>query len=177
MLILQHIWSRWTKESRGANARRPRPRLEEAYAFPEIEAGGDVWCHEIHSVGEEDFAVEQSLDPIVGDEWRHWRPHRATPLAWHLHKDAADIRLANPSQHRLRTKWPAFLPSPLFTLRPGETARIDWNGRLRMSMGGSDRSYYYEQHTYWLALAEAPGPRLFLDARPKKHIDLRTEIY
>jgi hypothetical protein len=43
-------------------------------------------------------------------------------------EDAADIRLANPSRHRLTTKWPAFLPSPLFTLHPGETARIDWNG-------------------------------------------------
>ena len=145
--------------------------------LPGIQTGSDVWCHEISAVEEDGFAVEESVSPITQEEWARARPHRATPLGWHLRKGAADIRLTNPSEYRLRTKWPAFLPSPLFTLRPGETARIDWNGRLRMSLFGSNRSYYYEQHTYWLAFAAAPEPRLFLDARPKKHVDLRTEIY
>lgn len=177
MLILQHIWSRWTKESRGANARWPRRRLEEVYPLPADEAGGDIWCHEICAVEEDGFAIDESAGPIVHDDWIRARPHRTTPLAWHMRKGAADIRLTNPSRYRLTTKWPAFLPSPLFTLAPGETARIDWNGRLRMSLFGSNRSYYYEQHTYWLALAEAPEPRLFLDSKPRKHVDLRTEIY
>jgi hypothetical protein len=177
MLILQHIWSRWTKRARGANAALRRPRLEEVYALPALTESGEIWCHEIRAVEEEEFAVEQSAGPIDQEEWKRATPHRATPLGWHLKKDAADIRLTNPSEHRLRTKWPAFLPSPLFTLRPGETARIDWNGRLRMSMGGSNRSFYWEQHIYWLAFAEAPHPRLFLDAEPRKHVDLRTEIY
>jgi hypothetical protein len=177
MLILQHIWSRWSKYSRGANAPLRRPRLEEVYELPPARAVGDVWCHEIGAVEEEGFAIAQGAGPIDLEQWRRSRPHRATPLGWHLHKDSADIRLANPSQYRLRTKWPAFLPSPLFTLRLGETARIDWNGRLRMSLFGSNRSHYFEQHIYWLALADAPEPRLFLDAKPRKHIDLRTEIY
>jgi hypothetical protein len=69
-------------------------------------------------------------------------------------------------------RWP-----PLFTLREGETARIDWNGRFRTSLFGSNRSSYYEQHIYWLALTGDPPPRLFLDATPRKHVDLRTEIY
>lgn len=177
MLILQHIWSRWTKESRGANSLWPRPRLNEVYALPALPAEGEVWRHEVHAVPEEDFAVGEKAGPVGQEEWRQSRPWRATPLGWRLRGDEADIRLSNPSEHRLRTKWPAFLPSPLFTLRPGETARIDWNGRLRMSLFGSNRSLYWEQHTYWLAVAEAPHPRLFLDAKPRKHVDLRTEIY
>ena len=177
MLILQHIWSRWTKSSRGADSPLRRPRLEEVYPLPAGPADGDVWCHEVRAVEEHDFAIEQSAGPIAHDDWIRARPHRATPLGWHLRKDSADIRLSNPSEYRLRTKWPAFLPSPLFTLRAGETVRIDWNGRLRMSLFGSNRSHYFEQHTYWLALADAPEPRLFLDAKPRKHVDLRTEIY
>jgi hypothetical protein len=48
-----------------------------------------------------------------------------------------------------------------------------------MSTFGSNRSSYYEQHIYWLAFADgpAPAPRLFLDAAPRKHVDLRTGIY
>jgi len=85
--------------------------------------------------------------------------------------------VSRPSAWRLQTKWPAFLPSPLFTLRPGDVARIDWNARLRRSTFGSNRASYYEQHLYWLALADTPHLRLFLDSRPRKHVDLRTEIY
>lgn len=177
MLIVQHIWSRWTKESRGANARWPRPRLDEIYALPPGPADGEIWRHEIRAVPEENLEVAQAAGPIGREEWQHSRPWRANPLDWHLHKDRADIRLSNPSEYRLKTKWPAFLPSPLFSLRSGETARIDWNGRFRMSLFGSNRSFYWEQHIYWLAVAEAPTPRLFLDAKPKKHVDLRTEIY
>jgi len=72
------------------------------------------------------------------------------------------------------SKWPAHLPSPLFTLHPGDTARIDWNGRFAF---GSNHSSYYEQHIYWLAMADAVEPRLFLDATPRKHVDLRGDIY
>jgi len=97
------------------------------------------------------FTIGQSAGPIDLEQWQRSRPHRATPLGWHLHRDCADIRLSNPSEYRRRTKWPAFLPSPLFTLRLGETARIDWNGRLRTSLFRSNRSQYYEQHIYWLA--------------------------
>jgi hypothetical protein len=154
-----------------------RPRLQEVYALPGTPPAGDVWCHEIRAVEESGFAIEEYAGAIVHGDWIRARPHRATPLAWNLRKDSADIRLTNPSEGRLTTKWPAFLPSPLFNLKLDETARIDWNGRLRMSAGGSNGSYYYEQHTYWLALAETPAPTLFLDLTPKKHVDLRAGIY
>jgi hypothetical protein len=117
------------------------------------------------------------LGAVTREEWRLGGPNADTVLDWHLHPNAADIVISRPGGSRLQTKWPAFLPSPLFTLRPGDVARIDWNARLRMSSGDSNRSSYYEQHIYWLALTDAPEPRLFLDATPRKHVDLRTEIY
>ena len=178
MLIIQHIWMRWTKQSRGANSRLARPRLEEVYALPEASADGPVLVHEIRAIEEDHgFAVEQSFGPVDRDTWGRPPAWHAQALGWHILKDRAEISLARPGGERLQTKWPAFLPSPLFALRPGDTARIDWNGRLRTSMGDSNRSSYYEQHTYWLALADAPAPRLFLDADPRKHVDLRTGIY
>jgi len=131
----------------------------------------------VRAIESEAFEIVRQAGPVSRDSWRHGSPFADTVLDWRLRPGSADIILLNPSVHRLQTKWPAFLPSPLFTLRPGETARIDWNGRLRMSTSGSNRSSYYEQHIYRLALADSPHPRLFLDSEPRKHVDLRTEIY
>jgi hypothetical protein len=177
-LIIQHIWMRWTKQSRGANARLERPRLEEAYALPTPAGDGPVLCHEIRAIEQDHgFAIDESFAPVDRDSWHRPAPWREEVLDWRIRKDRVEISISSPSEHRLQTKWPAFLPSPLFALRLGDVARIDWNGRLRMSMGDSNRSSYYEQHLYRLALADAPTPRLFLDDEPRKHIDLRTGIY
>lgn len=131
----------------------------------------------MRAIESEGFEIERQAGPVTRESWRRGDPFADTVLDWHLHPGSADIVLSSPSVQRLQTKWPGFLPSPLFTLRWGETARIDWNGRLRMSTSGSNRASYYEQHIYRLALADAPHPRLFLDTEPRKHVDLRTEIY
>jgi len=178
MLIIQHIWMRWTKQSRGANSRLERPRLEEAYPLPAPAGDGAVLCHEVRAIEQDHgFAIDESFAPVDRETWGRPELWHEEVLDWRIGKDAIDIIVGRPSEHRLQTRWPAFLPSPLFALRPGDTARVDWNGRLRMSMGDSNRSSYYEQHLYWLALADAPEPRLFLDAEPRKHVDLRTGIY
>jgi hypothetical protein len=176
MLVLQHIWTRWTKAARGANAPLKRPRLEKAYALPVAMQLGSALLHEVRALELEDFRIERSFGAITRQAWKEEQWNHGALLDWHLGKEGAQIVLQSETSRR-QTKWPAFLPSPLFTLRDGETARIDWNGRFRTSMGGSNRSSYYEQHTYWLALTDDPEPRLFLDAEPRKHIDLRTEIY
>jgi hypothetical protein len=138
---------------------------------------GDVWRHEIRASEWEDFEIVERSGPVTREEWRLDGPNGDTVLDWHLHPGSADIAISRPGGSRLQTKWPAFLPSPLFTLRPGDVARIDWNARLRRSAGDSNRSTYYEQHIYRLALTDTPDPRLFLDAAPRKHVDLRTGIY
>jgi hypothetical protein len=176
MLVVQHIWSRWTKRARGANAALKRPRLDEAYPLPQGQDDGETLLHSVHALEQDGFELVSEAFPVTREQGKrsHW--NIGIRLDWRVRDGAAEIML-NKETERLQTKWPAFLPSPLFTLRAGETARIDWNGRFRTSMGDSDRSSYYEQHIYWLALAETPEPRLFLDAKPRKHVDLRTEIY
>ncbi|TMJ19506.1 MAG: hypothetical protein E6G92_06945 [Alphaproteobacteria bacterium] len=176
IFVIQHIWTRWTKTARGANAPLKRPRLDEAYRLPRAIPAASAVLHEIRSLENDGFGIEQSLAPVTRKEWTDAQWSHGATLDWHLGKDGAEIVLQSDTSRR-QTKWPAFLPSPLFVLRPGETARIDWNGRFRTSVGDSNRSSYYEQHCYWLALTETAEPRLFLDATPRKHVDLRTGIY
>ena len=76
------------------------------------------------------------------------------------------------------TDWPGHLPKPLIRLTPGESVLIDWNGRFRNSMGGSNRGYFYEQHRVAAACLDAPFDQdLFLKLKPKKAFDFTTRIY
>lgn len=177
MLIIQHIWTKWTKRSRGADSPVRRPRMAEAYLLPAISATEGVVRHEIRALERENFLPVEEVGSISRDEWERLQPYRDNALDWRWWGDRAEIILRKPSEHRQQTKWPAFLPKPLFTLEEGETARIEWNGRFISSMSGHNRSTYYEQHVYWLAVTHEPRERLFLDGEPKKTIDLRTEIY
>lgn len=176
MLIIQHIWTRWTKLSRGANSPLQRPRLAEAYPLPEVPVGTDVFLHEIKALERENFAITQWAGPITRKEWKEGQWHQGVLLDWLQTGFDAEITL-HKDTYRLQTKWPSFLPQPLFKVPLGETSRIDWNGRFRFSLFGSNRSSYYEQHCYWLAYAKDSDPRLFLDAQPRKHVDLRAHIY
>lgn len=177
MLIIQHIWTKWTKRSRGANSPIQRPRMAEVYPLPVISATEGVFRHEIRALERENFVPVEEVGPVSRDEWERLQPYRDNALDWRWRGDRAEIILRKPSEHRLQTKWPSFLPTPLFALEEEETARIEWNGRFISSMSGHNRATYYEQHLYWLAVTGEHRERLFLDARPKKTIDLRTEIY
>lgn len=180
MLILQHIWSRWTKGQRSGGDPRyyQRPKLEYAYPLPSVEAGDEAYLHDIGTdFLRRDIKAGEEIERMAGPITRDWWKQRDKVLDWRPRGKEVDIVLHHPSRWRMQTKFPAWLPSPLFTLRPGETARIEWNGRFRYSLFGSDRGSYYEQHVYWLALADNPGERLFLDAEPRKNIDYRRHIY
>lgn len=186
MLVLQHIMARWDKATRGANSPVQRPRLAPAYALPVPDAAKDggsggsspgtaeMLLHQVNSdmvFGEP--GPTEAIGLVTRAEWL--RSHPA--LGWLAHPGRIDISLSNPSEYRLQTRWPAHLPRPLFALERGDTARIEWNGRFRTSLFGSNCATYYEQHVYWLAFVEAPTERLFLDAEPRKTVDLTTHIY
>jgi hypothetical protein len=177
LLIIQHIWTKWTKEARGANSRLRRPRLAERYPLPEFREAASVLRHEVRALEAEGFAIAEEAGPTDREDWPRLQPYRNNALDWRIRADGVEILLSKPSEYTQQTRWPAQLPRPLFTLREGETARIDWNGRFMSSLSGSNRSSYYEQHTYWLAVAATPSRTLFLEAEPKKHIDFTTGIY
>ena len=181
MLIVQHIVATWDKATRGANSPVPRPRLATAYPMPpyQVPAGTEMLLHRIAADAEmqrrglsEARGPVESIAPLTRRDWERGDG----VLGWRAHADRIDISLSRPSS-RLQTRWPAHLPSPLFALHPGDTARIEWNGRLATSLFGSVRSTYYAHHIYWLAFTDEPAERLFIDATPRKSIDLTAHIY
>ena len=174
LLIIQHIWTKWTKRARGANSPLRRRRLAEAYPLPPETFDCAVLRHEVRAIESEEFAIVEQTGPTDRDSFARQWPHRHTALDWRLWTGEAEILVRKPSDYTQQTKWPAKLPNPLFVLKAGETARIEWNGRFAF---GSNRSSYFEQHVYWLAIAAGPEPRLFLDAQPRKRIDYTTHIY
>ncbi len=177
MLVIQHIWHRLTKGQRGADKAYKRPLLERAYPLLEMEpVANPQQVALVHTLAADIWAekpAQQWAEPMTRDAWRRSQP----ALDWSPKGRSVGVTLNHPSRWRLQTKWPAWLLSPLFVLEPGETARIEWNGRFRKSLFGSDRSSYYEQHVYWLAVTDAPHERLFLDATPRKDLDYTTHIY
>ena len=182
MLILQHIWSRWTKAARGAGARRPRPAP--AYPLPVLpwpdDPGAGVIVHEVRLLEREDFKETRRV-LVSADDWGRERREPAHDANLHWRPTAGGgfaLWLTPPWDSMRRTPWPARLPNPLIELRPGEGAVIDWNGRFMSSAAGSNRSYFYDQHRYAVACVEgAPDPELFLTLQPRKVIDLTTRIY
>ena len=177
MLIVQHIWSRWTKASRGADRPLQRPRLADSYPLPPAsQAPGALlrhlaYFHEIRSVESDRFEVRET----IRNEMQTERSDGVLEVRWV--NDGWLVFLDDPSPYRRQTKWPRVMPSPLFVLKFGKVALIDWNARFRFSLFGSNRSRYYEQHRYWLAELAEPEPDPFGDPEIWKHVDLRTEIY
>lgn len=168
--MVQHIWSRWDKASRGANAPVRRPRLRDAYPVPADAEPGEVVLHDIRDLDRE-ANIFECVGPVTRDDWS------PPELSWRRRGQDFEFTINDPSPHRRQTRWPGWLPSPLVVLRPGEMVCIDWNARFRFSLFGSNRSSYYEQHRYWLANADAVASDMFLTADPRKHIDLRGHIY
>jgi hypothetical protein len=179
LLVLQHIWSRWTKASRGGAEAKRRLVLAEAYPLPHppADAAPPAWAHEVWALEDDGFAVRQRAGPITHEDWERTEPLHAANLRWSVTRDQATLSLLEPWPSLRRTPWPAHLPSPLTTLHEGEVVRIDWNARFASSAGGSDGSYFFEQHAVWAAFARAPAKDLFLTAEPRKRFDFTTRIY
>lgn len=179
VLILQHVWRRWTKATRAAADAGPRLAVPEAFPLKGPAGpvgGGQVWVHEVRALEETGFRVDETAGPATHDGWARAEPGRPANLTWRLGKGEAELGLLRPSA-TLQTKWPAHLPTPICVVGPDDVVRIDWNGRFLRSISGLNRSTYYEWHTYWLTWAEDPPRDVFTAAVPRKHVDLRTRIY
>lgn len=176
VLMIQDVWSRWTKASRAAAGAGTRLALPRVHSLPLL-TGDATIRHEVVALEDEGFEPRQLVRSLDDPAWAHDRPARPDNLkAWRT-GDGFAVSLFRPWESMLTTKWPAWLPSPLFEGQLGDAVRIDWNGRFRASVAGSNRSYFYEEHTIWVTLQAAPMDSTFLTLEPVKHIDLRARIY
>jgi len=177
MIVIQHLWTQWTKASRDASARRPR--LVDAQPLPPPgtpEPRGQAWVHDIHRRESEAFDLRSAAGWMTPDAWS--RGHFTNTLTWIARAGGAfELRLYPPAPGMMQTRWPVALPTPLFVLKPGDSARITWNARFRNSMGGSNRGSFYEEHELFAAVAPAVKPDLFTSGVTTHAIDLTTRIY
>ncbi|MFC0252564.1 hypothetical protein [Massilia consociata] len=156
-----------------AGARLAVPRV---HALPQLTGDGTI-RHEVMVLESEDFVPLHRVRTLRDPAWDQDTPLRPDNLRVRRVGDGFAVTLLRPWDGMLTTRWPAWLPSPLFEGGLGDAVRIDWNGRFRSSLFGSNRSYFYEEHTVWVTLQAAPTDSTFLTLAPTKHIDLRTTIY
>ena len=176
VLVMQDTWLRWTKASRAAADATARLAVPRVHLLPQLANEGTL-RHEIAALEQNGFEQLQRIRAIDDPAWAQDLPIRPDNVAVRRRGDGFEVRLARPFQSMLTTAWPAHLPAPLFSGGVGEALRIDWNGRFRSSVSGTNRSYFYEEHTIWVALLENPTDQALLGLVPRKHIDLRTQIY
>lgn len=176
VLIMQDTWLRWTKATRAAADAPARLAVPRVHLLPQLANEGTL-RHEVAAFEENGFEPLQRVRAIMDPAWAQDLPIRPDNVAVRRRGDGFEVRLGRPFESMLTTAWPGHLPAPLFTGAVGDALRIDWNGRFRSSIGGSNRSYFFEEHTVWVALLDSPTDKALLALSPRKHIDLRTQIY
>ena len=176
-LVVQHIWTRWTKATRGGTAAKRRPKLREAYALPSVPTAQSAWLHDIRALEKEEFETYVRWEPLTLGAWTNQKPPHPANLRWRIVRNSVELDLLEPTPSCLQTPWPAALPRPLITLAAGETCRMDWNARFRASAFGSNLSTHFEEHRYWVAACNSCETGVFIDDKPTKHIDLRGSVY
>jgi hypothetical protein len=180
MVILQHVWRRWTRATRAAADAAVRNALPEAWPLKPPGGRlppGRIWIHQVRAFEAEAYEPVQTAAALTHAEWAQALPAHPANLHWRVKGERVELSLTPPWEGLRQTKWPAWLPSPLVTVGAGEVVRLDWNGRFYASLAGGKRSYFYDWHTYWAAVSDDPGPELFIHAVPRKAADFRTGIY
>lgn len=176
VLMVQDVWFRWSKFSRAAANAKTRLAVPRVHLLPQL-SGEESIRHEVLVHESNGFVPLHRVRSMKDLAWGLDSPMRPDNMRARASGNKFMVSLERPWSSLLTTKWPAFLPSPLFQGEVGESVRIDWNGRFHSSLFGSDRSYFYEEHAILVTLAAAPLDTTFLTLEPVKHIDLRTQIY
>lgn len=175
MLLIQQVRCVWSKASRGAADAAGRPRPTADYPIPHVDAeDADTVVHLLQALEREGFVFKDRIEirrPGGGHS------SSLSPLSWRRERSSVQLSLTRPAEDRLRSRWPSHLPSPLITLFEGEQAIIDWNGRFRTSLFGTDRSSYYEASRLHIAFGPHASSDILSRTVLRKHIDLRADIY
>lgn len=144
MLIVQHIWRRWT----APGEETPLPGPHDVQLTPERVFGwGQVFDYSENPARSRRLRLDQRPD----DLWR--------PLEWRGGSMGMQIGIHKPGG--LRSAWDLGYHAPnwLFTLKAGQIGRVRWNGRFGARPGIGP---YFEDHIYWIGIGD-PDPNMFHD--------------
>ena len=176
-LIVQDNSVRWTKATRGADRPVQRPRMNEPARLTALPGPEHrQWIHRRQACERLDFQIMDACGPDGAKRAPDQSVHEDV-LRWRWMDGAALLSLHEPAPDTRQTRWPARLPDPVATVRPGVLVRIDWNMRARLSLFGSNRASHFEEHTIFVTMTHQPGRDLFVKQAPDKRIDLRVGIY
>ena len=158
MLVIQHHWRRWTAPAE----RIPLPGPRDVDIPPHKAFG---WAQVFDGSEDPVRLTRLRLEPRPDDLW--------APLEWRGSAREIEIGLHRPGG--LRSDWKTVYHAPewLFTLRPGQTARVQWDGRFGRR-GALDPCF--EDHVYWIGVGD-PAAAMFRDRAPDVAVErlyLRT---
>lgn len=178
MIVVQHLWSHWSKASRPAAAQRPRLPDAATLAAPIGDARGKAWLHDVRMLEREGFVRRDDSGWTTSADWGAREPLSPANVSWRARPTGGvEVSVHRPWGSMLRTAWPEVLPTPLLELPAEAVGKIIWNGRFLSSAGGSDRSYFYAEHSVLIVDTEQPDADRFTASPPVKTVDLRTRIY
>lgn len=175
ILIIQHIWTRWSKASRGANASIARVRPPSGWPLPKMLPDARAICQELRCLEEEGFQLFETVGGVDTTADRR-AFHGLDRLTWQPGDEGLELRFRHA---RGRGVFANRIPSQTIrlVLRRDQTIRIDWNARLPMSLSGHNRAVVYEQRCYLLQFGSAAAALAFGQTPPSKTVDLTRHIY
>lgn len=168
MIVVQHIETRWTKQSRGmpgAAARNAVPRAMPLPAFPDEPAG--IRVHKVTAREEHGFDIRQQTEIIA--------PGQSFTRYWTLYfvpaESAVVVELKYAGEEhglppRRENRY------PIFRLAPGQVGALHINGRFSYSSG-----HYYKQHFVSIANVETPSHDIFMRAPADHFADITANLF
>ena len=170
MIVIQDVVVSWTKEGRAGETAVRRNAVPEAFALPylpEVDGGREVLLHTVRVDEATGFAPKHE---VRAEELTRVRIIGCA----RLYADPF------PAPERLRVRYVydgncggapprTSFPRDVFTLAPGEQARVVYNGRF----SSTGTSWYYRKRVLSVAwVDERPHPDLFVRAEPETFRDL-----
>jgi hypothetical protein len=135
-VVVQHIWTLWTKRSRGGDAARLRNAVPTAVIIPKCETDAACILHQATYSESTEFSQHNALKlsdsfAELGLSFLSCQTDEDR-LAIRFHRDGFNAATPSPYPHK-----------DAFRLRPEEWGRVVYNGRY---IDRSTGNWWYEQH-------------------------------
>lgn len=140
-------------------------------------SGTEPVLHSLRILEAEDFKPIEGFGALTPDTWRHGDVQHAANLSWKAGPEDIEITLTEPGPSLRRTIWRGPPSGPVARLKEGQRVLILWNARFLASAGGSNRSYFFEEHAIRIVLLANPPRDALIGREGVRVVDLMTRIY
>jgi hypothetical protein len=164
MIIVQHIVTVWTKQSRGMPGSKTRASVPKALGFPLSSAPGDsILVHKVVFEEQDSFQAHEKAVAAESDN-HYWS-------LWFERESSIRVRFDYCQlSHGLPVRKPT--RQLIFDLAQGDLGSLCINGRFASYSG-----QWYMDHVVNIAHVDEPSPRLFLDSVPSRIVDKRAALF